>query len=85
MIRTLSVRVVKFRLRGEHNVYNVLAACAIAGFGRAFLMIVMRETILNFKAVPHRLETMRELDGVTYVNDSIATAPERTSGCVAEL
>lgn len=64
-------------LRGTHNVYNVLAACAIAGVAGAHHEVI-RETILNFKAVPHRLETVRELHGVTYVNDSIATAPERT-------
>ncbi|MBC8099423.1 MAG: UDP-N-acetylmuramoyl-L-alanine--D-glutamate ligase [Armatimonadetes bacterium] len=63
-------------LRGEHNVSNVLAACAIAG-AAGLEPDVMRETILMFKAVPHRLETVREIDGVTYVNDSIATAPER--------
>jgi UDP-N-acetylmuramoylalanine--D-glutamate ligase len=37
----------------------------------------MREAILNFRPVPHRLEVVRELNGVTYINDSIATAPER--------
>ena len=63
-------------LRGEHNVDNVLAACAIAGCA-GVPHDVMRETILAFKAVPHRLEVVRELEGVTYVNDSIATAPER--------
>lgn len=64
-------------LRGTHNVYNVLAACAIAGVAGADHE-AMRETILNFKAVPHRLEPVRELSGVSYINDSIATAPERT-------
>lgn len=63
-------------LRGEHNVLNVLAACAIAGTA-GVPPEIMRETILKFKSVPHRLETVRELNGVTYVNDSIATAPER--------
>ena len=37
----------------------------------------MCEAIQEFKAVIHRLEVVREVDGVTYVNDSIATAPER--------
>ncbi len=63
-------------LRGAHNVLNVLAACAIAGsFG--FDIEPMRAAIAEFHGVPHRLETVRELNGVTYVNDSIATAPER--------
>jgi UDP-N-acetylmuramoylalanine--D-glutamate ligase len=64
------------RLRGDHNVLNTLAACAIAGASGA-PVAAMREAILAFKAVPHRLETVREWQGITFVNDSIATAPER--------
>ncbi len=70
-------------LRGDHNLLNVLAACAIAGsLGIAtdrpgIEPEVMSEAIRNFKAVPHRLEVVRVLRDVTYVNDSIATAPER--------
>ena len=63
-------------LRGDHNVLNVLAACAITGVN-GVLPEIMAETIRDFKAVTHRLETVRVLNGVTYVNDSIATAPER--------
>lgn len=71
-------------LRGDHNVLNVLAACAIAGsLGLAtdrpgIDPDIMGEAVRAFKAVPHRLEKVREVAGVTYVNDSIATAPERT-------
>jgi UDP-N-acetylmuramoylalanine--D-glutamate ligase len=64
------------RLRGEHNVRNVLAACAIAG-AAGVPVEAMRDTIRNFTGIPHRLEPVRTVDGVTYVNDSIATAPER--------
>lgn len=63
-------------LRGDHNVSNVLAACAITG-AAGVAPEVMAETVKKFKGVPHRLETVRVLDGVTWVNDSIATAPER--------
>ncbi len=70
-------------LRGDHNVRNVLAAAAIAGsLGLAadrpgIPPETIREAILNFRAVSHRLEVVREVSGVTYINDSIATAPER--------
>jgi len=37
----------------------------------------MSEAISEFRGVPHRLEIVRRVSGVTYVNDSIATAPER--------
>ena len=70
-------------LRGDHNVLNVLAACAITGgMGLAIdrpgvAPDVMRDSIRSFQPVEHRLETVRERAGVTWVNDSIATAPER--------
>jgi len=70
-------------LRGEHNVLNVLAACAITGgMGLATMRPgvqprSMRRAIRSFQPPRHRLETVREHEGVTWVNDSIATAPER--------
>ena len=65
------------RLRGEHNVLNTLAACAVASAG-GVPTEAMRAAIETFEGVEHRLETVAVLDGVTWVNDSIATAPERT-------
>jgi UDP-N-acetylmuramoylalanine--D-glutamate ligase len=64
-------------LRGEHNVANVLAAAAI-GAAADVSVDAMRRAILNFKPVAHRLEEVAEIDGVRWVNDSIATTPERT-------
>ncbi|MBA3869739.1 MAG: UDP-N-acetylmuramoyl-L-alanine--D-glutamate ligase [Anaerolineae bacterium] len=63
-------------LRGDHNVQNVLAACAITG-ASGVSAEVMAATIRDFKPVPHRLEVVRVVNDVTYINDSIATAPER--------
>ncbi|MHB0856684.1 MAG: UDP-N-acetylmuramoyl-L-alanine--D-glutamate ligase [Anaerolineae bacterium] len=68
--------VAEIRLRGRHNIANVLAAacCALAG---GVSLDAMHEAIVNFTGVEHRLEPVRTLCGVTYVNDSIATSPER--------
>lgn len=66
----------EIHLRGDHNVQNVLAACAITGAAGAHPE-AMAEAVRQFRGVAHRLETVRVLNGVTYVNDSIATAPER--------
>jgi UDP-N-acetylmuramoylalanine--D-glutamate ligase len=64
-------------LRGAHNVSNVLAAVAVAGaVGLDFAAI--ERAVRNFAPVPHRLELVRTVDGVSYYNDSIATTPERT-------
>ncbi len=69
--------VVDVPLRGRHNLANVLAAAAAAhtaGIDRA----AMRAAIRAFKGVAHRLQTVAERDGVLFVDDSIATAPERS-------
>jgi len=64
-------------LRGRHNLANVLAAAAVAhaaGIDR----VPMRAAIEAFTGVAHRLQTVAERDGVRFVDDSIATAPERS-------
>lgn len=70
-------RTAEVRLRGRHNLANILAACCLAGLAGA-PAAAMRQVAITFGGVPHRLEIVRERDGVTWVNDSIATAPERT-------
>ena len=63
-------------LRGAHNLANVLAAaCCASAVGVP--PEAMGEAIRAFRGVPHRLEVVREEGGVTWVNDSIATSPER--------
>lgn len=68
-------------LRGEHNRLNVLAAIVI-GHAAGLNLDAMLEAIDNFHGVPHRLELVRELHGVKWYNDSIATAPERTMAAI---
>jgi UDP-N-acetylmuramoylalanine--D-glutamate ligase len=63
-------------LMGEHNILNVLAASAISAIGGASLES-MHTVAVIFRGVEHRLQLVRELDGVRYYGDSIATAPER--------
>ncbi len=62
-------------LQGDHNLTNIAAAAALAkAFGITNDNI--RNAIRNFTGVEHRLEFVRELDGVRYINDTAATAPE---------
>jgi len=59
-------------LRGKHNIYNSLAAAMAA---RSIEVDVndIRESLSSFPGLPHRLEVVRELQGILYVNDSKAT------------
>jgi UDP-N-acetylmuramoylalanine--D-glutamate ligase len=60
------------RIRGAHNRENAAAATAAArALGVSEEQIA--EALRSFAGVPHRLELVRELNGVRYVNDSKAT------------
>ena len=65
------------RLRGRHNLLNVLAACALAAVA-GVPVEAMRQVATTFTGVEYRLEWVRELNGVQWYDDSIATAPERS-------
>jgi len=71
----------EIELKGKHNLMNVLAACAIA-MEAGIPEESIREGVKGFTGVAHRLEFVRELHGVRWYNDSIATAPERTSAAI---
>lgn len=65
----------EIKLPGNHNVENYLAAiCAVWGEVRPGNI---REVAREFGGVAHRTELVRELDGVRYYNDSIASSPSR--------
>ena len=57
---------------GEHNLKNALAATAMA-MAAGIPAPVIRHTLRNFKGVEHRIEFVRELDGVRFINDSKGT------------
>lgn len=63
-------------LRGRHNVDNVLAAVSAAAECEVE-PDKMAEAIRSFRPPPHRLQTVGEHRGVCYVDDSIATSPDR--------
>lgn len=69
------------RLRGRHNLANVLAAACLSSAAGAPVEAIA-SAASTFGGVEHRLEIVREHNGVTWVNDSIATAPERTVAAI---
>ncbi len=62
----------QIKLRGMHNVENVMAASAIAYLAGAKLE-KLGAAVESFPGVEHRIEFVRTLDGVEYYNDSKAT------------
>ncbi len=66
----------QIKLPGAHNVENYMTAfLAVKDY---VPLPVMAEVARSFAGVEHRLELVRELDGVKYYNDSIGSSPTRT-------
>lgn len=62
----------KMQLKGLHNTYNAMAA-ALAALAAGVSPAAIRRSIYAFAPVEHRLEPVREADGVLWINDSKAT------------
>ena len=67
MINTL-----EFPLSGRHNLLNAMAASTIASLLQ-ISKATIRESLLNFKGAPHRLEPVLKIQNISYINDSKAT------------
>jgi UDP-N-acetylmuramoylalanine--D-glutamate ligase len=70
--QTEVIAVDNISVKGIHNLMNAMAA-TLAAKAMSIPTSSLRATLKNFKGVEHRLEFVRELDGVVYVNDSKAT------------
>lgn len=65
------------KIIGEHNIDNALGAAAASACMGADVASI-REVLLDFTGLPHRLKMVGEIDGVAYYNDSKATNPDAT-------
>jgi UDP-N-acetylmuramoylalanine--D-glutamate ligase len=61
-------------LRGAHNVENVMGAI-LSALAAGIEPALVREAVMAFEALPHRLELVGTIDGIDYVDDSKATNP----------
>jgi UDP-N-acetylmuramoylalanine--D-glutamate ligase len=73
--------VAEIPLAGAHNVENVLAAVCAARLAGVDAQTI-REAVAAFHAVEHRLEFVRELNGVRWFNDSKATNVDATAKAI---
>ncbi len=75
--KTVICRADQVRIPGLHNLENALAAAAIAGCYKIPAEIV-KKTFMEFAGVEHRIEFVREHEGISYINDSKGTNPDAT-------
>jgi UDP-N-acetylmuramoylalanine--D-glutamate ligase len=66
------MRIDQIGLKGSHNIANALAALSL-GYCVDLPMQSMLDTLKVFKGLPHRCQTVRNIDSVAYINDSKAT------------
>ena len=59
-------------LKGRHNLLNAMAAITVSDLLKIENEII-RESLLGFSGLPHRLENFLKIQGVNYINDSKAT------------
>lgn len=68
----MSMSVFDFALKGKHNQYNTMAAC-VAAATIDIRKEKIREAVMDFQGVEHRLEPVASVRGVQFINDSKAT------------
>ncbi|MFR8927190.1 UDP-N-acetylmuramoyl-L-alanine--D-glutamate ligase, partial [Peptoniphilus senegalensis] len=72
------------KIPGVHNIKNIMAAI-IASKLLSIDTEIIKNSIISFTGVEHRIEFVRELDGVKYYNDSKGTNPDSTEVAVAAM
>lgn len=71
----------EIKLKGAHNISNVLAAIS-AVLPLGVKSKVIKETLKEFKKIPHRIEFVRDVGGVKFYNDTTATIPQATVAAI---
>ncbi len=71
------LRADEIKIPGGHNLENAIL-CSLLALGMGISADAVRETLRTFPGVEHRIEFVREFDGVRYINDSKGTNPDST-------
>ena len=67
-----SMSVFDFALKGKHNQYNTMAAC-VAATTLDIRKDKIRDAVMDFQGLEHRMEHVATVRGVEFINDSKAT------------
>ena len=70
--KTIMINTEELSLKGRHNLLNAMAALTVTDLLKIDKDVI-RESLLNFSGLPHRLENFLKIHGVNYINDSKAT------------
>jgi len=68
----IMIDTIDFTLKGRHNLLNAMAASTVANLLEVSKKTI-RESLLNFKGAPHRLEQVLKIEKINFINDSKAT------------
>ena len=71
-IKKNNMTIEELSLQGKHNVYNSMAA-AVAGRVLEVKDFIIRQSLLDFENIEHRLEHVLNVHGIEFINDSKAT------------
>ncbi len=74
----------KIKLKGEHNLENIACALTVARV-LGVSELITRKVVESFKAIPGRLELVKNIKGVDIYNDTNSCAPEATSAALRAL
>lgn len=78
------LRACEIRIPGGHNLENAMLSSLLA-LGMGISVDAVRETLRTFPGVEHRIEFVREFNGVRYINDSKGTNPDSTIKAVEAM
>jgi len=78
------VRDYEYQLLGKHNLENIAAAATV---GKIFEVPDerIRHAVKEFKGLPHRLQKVRDVNDITFIDDSISTNEDSTIAAIAAI
>ncbi|MGC8976301.1 MAG: UDP-N-acetylmuramoyl-L-alanine--D-glutamate ligase [Candidatus Ratteibacteria bacterium] len=80
----VTIDIKNIKLQGKGNIENIMASsliCLICGIEPE----IIKNTLKNFKPLPHRMEVVAEIGGILFINDSKSTNPHSVKNSVLSI